>query len=248
MARVYGHDDRKSSALAATRPGPHKAPMPPLRLAVFDCDGTLIDSQRNIIRAMADSFARHRLPPPSDHATRSVVGLSLVEAMQTLLPQADAPLHQSLAEDYKTAFQRLRAESRLEAEPMYDGIATLLAELDAAGWLLAVATGKSDRGLAMALAHHNIAHHFISLQTADRHPSKPHPSMLLAALADAGAQAAHTFIIGDTVYDIEMGSRAGVRGLGVDWGYHPAQDLHAAGAADVAQDANHLWRLLHDGA
>jgi phosphoglycolate phosphatase len=220
----------------------------PLRLAVFDCDGTLIDSQRNILRAMADSFARHRLPPPPNHATLSIVGLSLVEAMQALLPEADIALHQSLAEDYRQAFQRLRAENRLDAEPMYDGVRELLAELDGAGWLLAVATGKSDRGLALALAHHDIAHHFISLQTADRHPSKPDPSMLMAALADAGAEPEHALIIGDTVYDIEMGGRAGVRGLGVNWGYHPPDDLLAAGAAGVAQDADHLWRLLHDGA
>lgn len=220
--------------------------MPPLRLAVFDCDGTLIDSQRNIIRAMADSFERHQLPPPPNHATLGIIGLSLVESMQVLLPEADAALHQSLAEDYKHAFQRLRAESLLHPEPMYDGIATLLAELDAAGWLLAVATGKSDRGLALALAHHDIAHHFISLQTADRHPSKPHPSMLMAALADAGAAPEHALIIGDSVYDMEMGARAGVRGLGVDWGYHAPDDLLAAGASAVARDAGHLWKLLHD--
>ena len=220
----------------------------PLRLAVFDCDGTLIDSQRNIIRAMADSFARHNLAAPDDHATRSIVGLSLVEAMQTLLPQAEPQLHQSLAEDYKTAFQRLRQTSRLDPEPMYDGMAELLAKLDAAGWLLAVATGKSDRGLAMALAHHDIAHHFISLQTADRHPSKPHPAMLHAALAEAGTDPEHALIIGDTVFDMEMGVRAGVRSLGVDWGYHPAADLVTAGAVGVASDAAHLWSLLHDGA
>lgn len=219
-----------------------------VRLAVFDCDGTLIDSQVNIVRAMGQSFARHGLAAPDAHATRRIVGLSLTEAMRALLPEAEHALHESLAADYKTAFQRLRADSNLDPEPMYDGVKDLLVALDADGWLLAVATGKSDRGLALALAHHDIAHHFISLQTADRHPSKPDPSMLMAALADAGAEPEHALIIGDTVYDIEMGGRAGVRGLGVNWGYHPPDDLLAAGAAGVAQDADHLWRLLHDGA
>ena len=219
---------------------------PSPKLAVFDCDGTLIDSQRNIIRAMADSFQRHKLTPPDDHATRSIVGLSLVEAMQNLLPEADAGLHISLANDYKTAFQRLRAQKRLDPEPMYDGMKQLLAELDSAGWLLAVATGKSDRGLAMALTHHDIAAHFISLQTADRHPSKPHPAMLEAARADAGADVSNTFIIGDTVFDMLMGQHAGVRALGVNWGYHAADDLLEAGALGVAADSAHLWRLLHD--
>jgi phosphoglycolate phosphatase len=217
-----------------------------MKLAVFDCDGTLIDSQINIIRAMASSFARHGLAAPDPHATRRIVGLSLVEAMQALLPGAEPALHASLADDYKTAFQRLRADRALDAEPLYPGIAELLAALDARGWLLAVATGKSDRGLKLALEHHGIHHLFVSLQTADRHPSKPHPSMLRAALAEAGAQAHEAVMIGDTVFDIAMGEAAGVHAIGVDWGYHEADELIGAGAAHVARDAGHLLALLDD--
>ncbi|GGI69832.1 haloacid dehalogenase [Polymorphobacter multimanifer] len=216
-----------------------------VKLAVFDCDGTLIDSQRNIILAMSESFARHGLAPPEDHATRRVVGLSLVEAMQALLPQAEPALQERLALDYKTAFQRLRGELRLEPEPMYPGIHDLLERLHGDGWLLAVATGKSDRGLSLALAHHGIDHLFVSLQTADRHPSKPHPAMLRAALGEAGAKASQAVIIGDTVFDVMMGVRGGVRAVGVDWGYHDAGELIEAGADGVASDAAHLWELLH---
>lgn len=215
-----------------------------MKLAVFDCDGTLIDSQTNIIRAMASSFQRHGLAPPASHATRRIVGLSLVEAMQALLPDADAALHLRLADDYRQAFQRLRADRALDAEPLYPGMADLLAALNARGWLLAVATGKSDSGLKLALEHHGIDQLFISLQTADRHPSKPHPSMLRAALADAGAQSHEAVMIGDTVFDIAMGQAAGVRGIGVDWGYHDAGELLSAGAAYVARDAGHLLALL----
>jgi phosphoglycolate phosphatase len=215
------------------------------RLAVFDCDGTLIDSQINIIRAMESSFKRHALPPPDPHATRRIVGLSLVEAMQALLPDAEHALHLSLAEDYKTAFQRLRADKALDAEPLYPGIRALLDALDGDGWLLAVATGKSDRGLKLALEHHGIHHLFVSLQTADRHPSKPHPSMLRAALAEAGAQKGQAVMIGDTIFDIAMGQAAGVKSIGVDWGYHDAHELHEAGAAHVADDADHLLALLN---
>lgn len=215
-----------------------------LRLAVFDCDGTLVDSQANIIRAMEDCFARHRLDAPCQHATRRIVGLSLVEAMQTLLPDADAALHMSLAEDYKTAFQRLRAERALLEEPLYPGVAEGLQTLEARGWLLGVATGKSDRGLALILAHHGLASHFATLQTADRHPSKPDPSMLHAAMAETGAAPAATVMIGDTVFDMAMGVAAGVRSIGVDWGYHDADELHAAGASAVADRFDDLLTLL----
>ncbi len=216
-----------------------------MKLAVFDCDGTLIDSQINIIRAMASSFARHGLAPPDDHATRRVVGLSLVEAMQALLPGENHDLHLSLANDYKTAFHRLRADSALDPEPLYPGIRRLLDGLHAGGWLLAVATGKSDRGLKLALEHHGIHHLFISLQTADRHPSKPHPSMLRAALAEARATPDEAVMIGDTIFDIAMGRSAGVRSIGVDWGYHDAHELLDAGASHVAMDAGQLQVLLN---
>ncbi len=215
-----------------------------VKLAVFDCDGTLIDSQVNILRAMASSFERHGLVPPPEHATRRIVGLSLVESMRVLLPDAEPALHNSLAQDYKHAFQRLRADRTLDPEPLYDGIAETLDHLRDSGWLLGVATGKSDRGLALALAHHGIADHFITLQTADRHPSKPHPSMLWTALSDAGATSADAVIIGDTVFDIAMGANAGVRAIGVDWGYHDAAELIEAGAVGVALDGAHLRRLI----
>ncbi len=217
-----------------------------MRLAVFDCDGTLVDSQANIIRAMQSSFQRMGLPDPNPHLVRRVVGLSLVEAMQALLPDADADLHARLAEDYKQAFQRLRANQRLDPEPLFEGIFDLLADLEADGWLLAVATGKSDRGLKLCLEHHGIDGRFISLQTADRHPSKPHPSMLLQCLTDAGVPATRACIIGDTVFDIGMGVAAGVTAFGVDWGYHEADELLEAGAAAVALDAAHLKALLDD--
>jgi phosphoglycolate phosphatase len=207
-----------------------------VRLAVFDCDGTLIDSQVNILRAMASSFERHGLVPPDDHATRRIVGLSLVESMRVLLPEAEPALHDSLARDYKLAFQRLRADKGLDHEPLYPGVAEGLAYLDAQGWLLGVATGKSDRGLALALAHHGLTQHFVTLQTADRHPSKPHPAMLRAALAEAGADTHQAAIIGDTVFDMAMGANAGVRAIGVDWGYHDTHELIDAGAVTVAND------------
>lgn len=203
------------------------------RLALFDCDGTLVDSQHNIILCMDDAFHRAGLPAPDRSETRRIVGLSLIPAMQVLVPDADAELIVQLAEDFKTAFQRLRAKGLVE-EPLYAGIVEALDALAADGWLLGVATGKSDRGLALGLAHHGLGDRFITLQTADRHPSKPHPSMIREAMADAGASPSTTVMIGDTSFDMAMGVAAGARALGVDWGYHDAQELVAAGAYHVA--------------
>nr|WP_221240382.1 HAD-IA family hydrolase [Sphingobium boeckii] len=202
-------------------------------MALFDCDGTLVDSQINICRAMEDCFDRAGLTPPDHAATRRIVGLSLTEAMQALLPEAEPALHQALAADYKAAFRRMRGSGLVE-EPLFDGIKETIEALDAAGWMLGVATGKSDRGLALCLAHHGIAHRFVTLQTADRHPSKPHPSMIETAMAEAGASPETTVMIGDTSFDMLMAVNAGSNALGVAWGYHPHEELTLAGAHRVA--------------
>ena len=216
----------------------------PVRLAVFDCDGTLVDSQANICRAMDEAFLTSGLEPPPRAATRRIVGLSLVEAMRALLPDGEEALHHRLAADYKDAFQRMRRSGTLDAEPLFDGIGEVLATLADAGWVLGVATGKSDRGLAHILAQHGIADRFVTLQTADRHPSKPDPSMLLAAMAQAGAAPEGTAMIGDTSFDMAMGKAAGVRAIGVAWGYHGVGELLDAGADLVADTVGVLPRLL----
>ena len=147
------------------------------RLAIFDCDGTLVDSGATIYAALGEAFAQNGLELPPPQVSRRVIGLSLTEAMAALLPGASVEDHSRLAEDYKRAFQQLRAAGRVE-EPLFDGVLQLLDTLEEDGWLLAVATGKSDRGLKHCLESHGIHARFVSLQTADRHPSKPHPSMV----------------------------------------------------------------------
>jgi phosphoglycolate phosphatase len=214
------------------------------RLALFDCDGTLVDSQANICRAVEDTFAAHRLDVPTREAIRRIVGLSLVEAMAALVPQAEAAQHHALAADYKTAFQTMRGNGGLADEPLFEGLLAVLDQLEADGWLFGVATGKSDRGLAHILAAHGLTARFLTLQTADRHPSKPHPSMIAQAMADAGAAPETTVMIGDTSYDMLMARNAGTRALGVGWGYHPPAELHAAGAHAVALRVPDLVGLM----
>ncbi|WP_225207819.1 HAD-IA family hydrolase [Novosphingobium huizhouense] len=214
-----------------------------LRLAIFDCDGTLVDSQADICAAMDTAFAARGLAPPDRQATRRVVGLSLHEAMRRLHPEGAHDDHAALTQAYKDAF-RARREAGAVAEPLYEGIVGLIEELARDGWLLGVATGKSDRGLAHCLATHGLTGHFLTLHTADRHPSKPHPSMIEACLADTGAERAATAMIGDTAYDMEMAVNAGVRAFGVDWGYHEPAELIDAGAEAVATSMAELRALL----
>ncbi|TMJ15368.1 MAG: HAD family hydrolase [Alphaproteobacteria bacterium] len=194
------------------------------RLAIFDCDGTIVDSQHTICGAMEEAFAKAGLPAPARERTRRVVGLSLVEAMRAMLPDAEAALHASLAEDYKRAFHAMRGRGEVD-EPLYEGIVELIQALDEGGWLLGVAT-------------------FVTLQTADRHPSKPHPSMIEAALAESGAAPELSMMIGDTSFDMAMAKAAGVTAVGVTWGYHGADELLAAGADHVASHPSEIARLV----
>jgi phosphoglycolate phosphatase len=217
------------------------------RLAIFDCDGTLVDSGATINAALRDTFAQHALDLPPPAVARRVIGLSLIEAMAMLVPDASPEQHHALAEDYKLGFQRLRAAGKVE-EPLFDGVLDLLDALERDGWLLAVATGKSDRGLKHCLDEHGLHARFISLQTADRHPSKPHPSMVDQAIADAGAAPATTIVVGDTSFDMAMAVAAGASGIGAGWGYHDSDELIAAGAVAVADAPADVLALIREHA
>ena len=215
------------------------------RLAVFDCDGTLVDGQASICEAMEAGFAAADLPTPDRNDIRRMVGLSLPMALPELAPKASDNQRAVAVEAYKESFFTARNEGRVD-EPLYDGMKELLHALHDDGWQLAVATGKSDRGLTAVLAAHEITNLFVSLQTADRHPSKPDPTMLAAAMFEANAMPADTVMIGDTTFDIHMGRAANVRSLGVAWGYHEPEELTDAGAEAVAGTMAELEALLRD--
>lgn len=215
-----------------------------VRLALFDCDGTLADSQHHICTAMEAAFARVGEPAPPRATIRRAVGLSLGHVIAVLAPDADEDRRARLVEAYRTAFFDLRAGGTMGTEPLFEGIAPLLEALSRAGWCMGVATGKSDRGLAHLLEHHAIGGHFATLQTADRHPSKPHPSMIEAAMRDTGAVPEATVMIGDTSFDMEMARAAGVRAIGVGWGYHAPHELEAAGAEHIVSDPAALMMVL----
>lgn len=214
-----------------------------IRLAVFDCDGTLSDGQAAVCTAMLAGFAEAGLAAPDLHQVRRIVGLSLPQAIARLAPDA-TPEQQKLAvEFYKQSFRQARVDGSLQ-EAIFDGIPELLTRLHGRGWTLGVATGKSDRGLKSTLAAAGLSDLFTTLQTADRHPSKPHPSMLNEAMEESLARPENTVMIGDTTFDIEMAATAGVRAIGVDWGYHEPQELMDAGAVSVATSPGELAEMI----
>lgn len=213
-----------------------------IKLAIFDCDGTLVDSGATIHRALDAALTQHGLECPPRHISQRVIGLSLVEAFEMLVPGED---HHKLSDTYKQAFFDMRSRGLVD-EPLYDGIDALLTALEADGWLLGVATGKSDRGLRAVLAHHGMETRFVTLHTADRHPSKPDPSMALAAMADVGAEASRTVLIGDTTYDMRMARNAGVGAIGAGWGYHAHGELCDAGAHHVAGHAGEVMAAAEE--
>jgi phosphoglycolate phosphatase len=211
----------------------------PLKLVIFDCDGTLVDSQHLIVAAMTKAYSAHGIPLPARDVLLSVVGLSLVEAFTKLGEGWNGFPAESLAGHYRDAFHLMRAPGS-PVEPLYpeaaDAVAALARRDDV---VLGIATGKSQRGVRLVLGHHGLLDHFVTIQTADDAPSKPDPGMVLAAMREAGVEAKNTIVVGDTVYDIAMARAAGAASVGVTWGYHPGASLAEAGAlAVIDQFAN----------
>lgn len=213
-----------------------------MKLFVFDVDGTISDSQAQILHAMTLGFETVGLPAPEREAVLSIVGLSLPVAVAQLAPGLDPADLDRIVEGYKNSYFTGRAAG---PAPLYPGARDLLMRLSRRdGVLLGVATGKSRRGLNALLKAHELEGIFVTTQVADNHPSKPHPEMLLAALSETGMRAADAVMIGDTSYDIEMGRAAGTGTIGVRWGYHPVDRLRAAGADRIVDNFDALEQAL----
>lgn len=201
----------------------------PLRLVLFDVDGTLVDSQGSIVHAMTTSFQAASVPVPTREVILSIVGLSLPHAIARLVPDQPSSVQNDLVEGYKEAYHAHRLDLGAASSPLYPGAREAIEALHAVPEvLLGVATGKSKRGLDALIEVHGLERYFVTRQVADHHPSKPHPSMVQAALAETGVEPDCAVMVGDTSYDMDMAAAAGVRGIGVAWGYHDRSALTSA--------------------
>ncbi|MBS0268994.1 MAG: HAD-IA family hydrolase [Proteobacteria bacterium] len=201
-----------------------------MKLVVFDCDGTIVDSQAGIVLSMDHAFSSLGLVAPPRAATLSVVGLSLPEAFTALAPDYDRATRAELAERYKSAFRELKHDPS-DSEILFPKAKEMIAQIALRDdHLLGIATGKSRRGVDRLFQREGWHESFATIQTADDHPSKPHPSMLLRAMLETDTTPDLTVMVGDTTYDMEMARAAGVAAIGVSWGYHEVAALQEAGA------------------
>ncbi len=217
-----------------------------MKLVILDCDGTLVDSQNGICAAMEHAFSGMGLKVPSRAATLAIVGLSLPEAFAALAPDHDDDLRAALAERYRRAFLELKRDPALH-EPLFPGVAAAIAAFGAReDVVLGIATGKARRGIDRLFEREGWASRFLTVQTADDHPSKPHPAMIRAAMAETGVAPERTVMVGDTTFDVEMALAAGVGALGVAWGYHSPAELQEAGAHAIIASSDRLMAEIDD--
>ncbi len=214
--------------------------MADLKLCALDLDGTLVDSQHHIVAAMAAAFAREGEAPPDAGAVRQIVGLPLEVALRRLAPGIGGLQVERLGQAYRDAYFEAKSLDGAP-EPLFPGTIEVLDALEAAGWLLAVVTGKSRRGLLAVLDGHGLRGRFVTLKSADDGPGKPDPTVLAEAVAEAGCEAGRTVMVGDTSFDMEMARNARIAaGIGVSWGYHDAARLQAAGSALILDSFDQL--------
>jgi len=217
--------------------------MASLRMVVFDCDGTIVDSQAALIEILHDTFQEHGLSLPSRDKVLRGVGLNLSEAIGLLLPERDSSEIQNLTTTYKKFAVEYR-QSGAPSEPLYPNAKNVISSLHDSGWLLGIATGKSRRGLDYVLNQHKLNDFFITKQTSDRVVGKPNPKMLYNAMSDTGVDASCVFMVGDTTYDMRMAVNAGTNAIGVSWGYHETEELVQAGANIVVHSYDDLLSFL----
>ena len=214
-----------------------------LRMVIFDCDGTIVDSQRSLVDILQATFEHHDLPMPSRHKVLLGIGLELSVAIKRLAPKLDNLMINEICTTYRRYAKEYR-KSDVMPEPLYPNAQEVIMTLHKNGWLLGIATGKSRQGLDYVLDNYNLGECFISKQTSDSAPGKPNPEMIYQAMQEGGVEKKNVIMVGDTTYDIDMAVNAGVKSVGVTWGYHDKEDLEKAGAYKTVDEFRDLLLYL----
>ncbi len=211
-------------------------------LVIFDWDGTIMDSTGLIARCIQDACQSLGLPVPTDEQARWVIGLGASESVKHVAPTLEPARYAEFAALYRGNYIAREHEA-----PLFEGIPDLLGELRSRERRLAVATGKSRRGLDHALDASGLRRHFELSRCADEGFAKPHPGMLLALLEATGVEPARALMIGDTTHDLELAANAGVDAVGVTYGAHDAGLLRERPARHLAASVEDLraWLALH---
>lgn len=210
------------------------------QLIIFDWDGTVMDSIRRIVSCMQKSAKACNLPVPSAEAVKDIVGLSLIVAMQRLFPLATEEQRQQLVQQYSDYYKFLDDTPT----PLFPGMDEMMKQLHAAGKFLAVATGKSRRGLERVLAETEMAGLFCTRRGADEAKSKPHPLMLQQILAELQLPVERAVMVGDSVHDLAMAQAMGMDSIGVTWGVHERSALEEHKPVAILDSVTDLHHYL----
>ena len=210
---------------------------------VFDWDGTLMDSTATIVKCIQASAKDLGLPIPDDRAASYVIGLSLSDAMQAVLPDVDPKYYPRMVERYR--YHYLAKDHEL---PLFPGVREMLNALSQDGYFLAVATGKSRVGLNRAMHSANLLSSFDATRCADETFSKPHPAMLQELTRELGQDMKRTLMIGDTTHDLQMAVNAGAASVAVEYGAHEASFLRELDPLFSAKTVEELHDWLNQHA
>jgi phosphoglycolate phosphatase len=191
-----------------------------IKFIVFDWDGTLMDSEAQIVSCMHAAIADLDLEPMSNDTVSNIIGLGLREAIDTLVPGRDEQFHQAFVDAYRSHW------FQSESSVLFDGVRATLDAVRESNFLLGVATGKARRGLDRVLNDTGLTAYFHATRCADEAPSKPHPQMLLDLMATLDVLPEETIMVGDTEYDMEMATNAGVAKVAVRSGVHSGERLN----------------------
>ncbi|MDA7579299.1 HAD-IA family hydrolase [Alphaproteobacteria bacterium] len=216
-----------------------------LRLALFDYDGTIVDSAIMIVEGAIAAFRICGLPDPDPKKVRENIGKPLAIALDEYMPPGFNITPNEISEAYRSWYAE-QGRLGLQNEPLYPGVVELLKELKTNDWLIGIATNKSRIGLTNGLAKHSLSDMFDITLSTDENIPKPNPAMAIKAMNDLGVDKENCVMIGDTINDIGLGVNAGITSIGVTWGYNDKNLLLSAGANYLVDDANQLNTLMKE--